>query len=73
MMAKLKRGQCTARSTVLAVTSAMVKDNRGGGPTAVGQDQINYGVQPDVLQRGHAVMACRTSKSQELLHGMSLW
>ena len=28
--------------------------------------QINDGVQPDVLQRGRAVMACRSSKSQEV-------
>ena len=52
MMAKLKRGHCTARST------ATVKDRSGeGGQTADGL--INDGVQPDVLQRGGAVMACR--------------
>ena len=58
MMAKLKRGHCTACSTV------MVKDNNGGGQTAVGIDPINDGVQPDVFLRGRAVMACQRSKSQ---------
>ena len=51
MMAKLKRGHCTARSTVLAAPPAIVKDKRGeGGQTAVGLDPITDGVQPDVLQ-----------------------
>ena len=63
MMAKLKRRHCTTRSTVLAAPPAMVKDKSGeGGHTAVGLYPINDGVQPDVLQRGRAVMACRRSK-----------
>ena len=42
------------------------KDKSGeGDQTAVGLlDPINDDVQPDVLQRGLAVMACRRSKSQ---------
>ena len=58
-------GHCTARSTVLAAPPAMVKD-KSGGQTAVGLDPINDGVQPDVLQRGRAVMACQRSKSQDV-------
>ena len=51
MMAKLKRGHCTARNTILAAPPVMVKDNSGeGGQTAVELDPINDGVQPDVLQ-----------------------
>ena len=57
MMTKLKRGYCTARSTVLAAPPAMVKKSRVG-QTAVGLNRINDGVQPDVLQLGRAVMAC---------------
>ena len=38
MMAKLKRGHCTVRSTVLAAPPAMVKDKSGEG----GQTAINY-------------------------------
>ena len=49
MMAQLEHGHCTARITVLATPSAMVKDKSGGGQTAVGLDPINEGVQPDVL------------------------
>ena len=56
MMAKPKRGHYTARMTVLAAPPAMVKDKSGGGQTAVGLDTINDGVQPDVLQRGQAVI-----------------
>ena len=41
----------------------MDKSGRGG-QTAVGLDPINDGVQPDVLQRGRAVMSCQISKSQ---------
>ena len=37
-----------------------------GGQTAVGQDPINEGVQPDVLQRGRAGMARQRSKSQDV-------
>ena len=67
IMAKLKRGPCTARSTVLAAPPAMVKDKSGeGGQTAAGVDPINDGVQSDVLQRGRAVMACRISKSLDV-------
>ena len=67
MMAHLKRGQCTVRSTVLAAPPAMVKDKSGeGGQTAVGLDPINEGMQPDVLQRGRAGMACQRSKSQDV-------
>ena len=63
MMAQLKRGHCTTRSTV----PAMVKDKSGeGGQTAVGLDPINEGVQPDVLQRVRAGMACQRSKSQDV-------
>ena len=63
MMAQLKRGHCKVRSTVLAAPPAMVKDKSGeGGQSAVGLDPINDGVQPDVLQRGRAVMACQRSK-----------
>ena len=41
----------------------MVKDKSGeGAQTAVGIDPINDGVQPDVLQRGRAAMACLISK-----------
>ena len=67
MMAKLKRGHCTSRSIVLAAPPAMVKDKSGeGGQTAVRLDPIYDGVQPDILQRGRAVTACRRSKSQEV-------
>ena len=63
MMAKLKRGHCTVRSTVLAAPPAMVKDKSGeGGQTAIELDPINDGVQPDVMQQGRAVMAYRRSK-----------
>ena len=66
-MAQLEHGHCTARRTVLAVLPAMVKDKSGeGGHTAVGLDQINEGVQPDVLQRGRAGMARQRSKSQDV-------
>ena len=66
-MAQLEHGYCTARSTVLAAPSAMVKDKSGeGGHTAVGLDPINEGVQPDVLQRGRAGMAYQRSKSQDV-------
>ena len=45
----------------------MVKDKNGeGGQSAVGLDPIYDGVQPDVLQRGRAVMTCRISKSQKV-------
>ena len=44
----------------------MVKDKSGGCQTAVGLDPINEGVQPDVLQRGWADMACQRSKSQDV-------
>ena len=65
MMAQLKHGHCTARSTVLVATPAMVKDKSGeGGQTAVGLDPINEGVQEDVLQGGRDGMACQRSKSQ---------
>ena len=65
MMEKLKRGHCTTRSTVLAAPPAMVKDKSGeGSQTAVGLYPINDAVQPDVLQQGRAIMACRRSKSQ---------
>ena len=67
MLAQLEHGHCTARSTVLADRPAMVKDKNGeGGQTAVGLDPINEGVQPDVLQRGRAGMACQRSKSQDV-------
>ena len=56
MMAQLKRGHCTSRSTLLAAPPAMVKDKSGeGDQTVVGLDPINDGMQPDVLQRGRAV------------------
>ena len=62
-MVELKRGHCTARSTILAAPPAMVKDRSGeGGQTAVRSNLIYDGVQPDVLQRGLAVMACRRYK-----------
>ena len=55
MIAKLKRGHCIVRSTVLAAPPAMVKDKIvDGGQTAVGLDQINDIEQPDVLQRCQA-------------------
>ena len=44
----------------------MVKDKSGEGQTAVGQDPINEGVQPDVLQRGRAGMTRQKSKSQDV-------
>ena len=67
MVAQLKRGHCTTRSTVLAAPPAMVKDKSGeGGHTAIGLDLINEGVQPDVLQRGRAGMARQRSKSQDV-------
>ena len=66
MMAQLEHGHCTARSTVLAAPSAMVKDkSERGGQTAVGLDPINEGVQP-VLRRGRAGMARQRSKSQDV-------
>ena len=40
MIAQLKRGHCTARSTVL--------DKSEGGQIAVGLDPFNEGVQPDL-------------------------
>ena len=54
MMVQLEH--CTARSRVLAVPPAMVKDTSGGCQNAVGLDPINEGVQPDVLQQGRACM-----------------
>ena len=55
----LKRGHCT----VLAAPPAMVKDKNGeGGQTAVGLDPIYDGMQPDVLQRGRAVMSYERSR-----------
>ena len=67
MMAQLEHGHCTARSTVLAAPPAMVKDKSGeGGQTVVGLDPVNECVQPDVLQRGRAGMACHRSKSQDV-------
>ena len=67
MMAQLVHGHCTARSKVLAAPPAMVKDKSGeGAQTAVGLDQINEGVQPDVLQRGRAGMTCQRSKSRNV-------
>ena len=60
MMVELKRGLYTARSTVLAVLPAIVKDKSGEG------DNSYDGVQPDLLQRGRTVMACRRSKAQEV-------
>ena len=64
MMAQLKHGHCTVRSTVLAAPSAMVKDKSGeGGQTAVRLDPINEGVQLDVLQRDRAR---QRSKSQDV-------
>ena len=66
MMAQLKRGHCTARTTVLVAPPAMVKDKSGGGQTAVRLDPINEDVQPDVLQRGQAGMACQRSKSENV-------
>ena len=66
MMAQLEHGHCTVRSTVLSAPPAMVKDKSGGGQTAVRLDPINEGVQPDVLQRGRAGMACQRSKSQDV-------
>ena len=64
MTEKLKRGNFTARSTVLTTPTAMVKDKSGeGGHTTVGLDPINEGVQSDVLQRGRAGMAWQRSKS----------
>ena len=66
MMTQLKYGRCTARSTVLVAPPVMVKEKSRGGQTAVGLDQINDGVQPDVLQRGRAVMSCQRSKSQDV-------
>ena len=57
MVVHLKRGHCTARSTVLAAPPAMVNDKSGeGGQAAVGLDPINDGVKPDVLQRGRTVV-----------------
>ena len=50
MVAKLKRGHCKARSTVLADPPAIVKDkSEEGGQTAIGLDPINDAVLPDVL------------------------
>ena len=61
---KLKRGHCTTRSTVLAAPTDMVKDKSGEeGQTAVGLDPINNCVQPDVPQRGRAVMTYGCVKS----------
>ena len=72
MMAQLKCGHCTAHSTLLAAPPAMVKDKNGEGcQTAVGLDQINEGVQPDVLQRGRACMARQISKSHDM--GAATW
>ena len=52
MMAQLKRGHCTTRSTVLAAPPAMVNDKSGeGGQTAVGLDPINEDMQPDTAAR----------------------
>ena len=67
MMAQLKHGHCTARSTVLVAPPAMVKDKSGeGGQIVVGLDLINEGVQSDVLQQGQAGMAHQRSKSQDV-------
>ena len=67
IMAQLKRGHCTTRSTVLAAPPAMVKDNsEEGSHTVVELDPINEGVQPDVLQRGRSGMARQRSKSQDV-------
>ena len=67
MVAQLKCGHCTARSTILVAPPDMVKDKSGeGGQTVVGLDPINEGVQPDVLQRGRAGMARQRSKSQDV-------
>ena len=67
MMAQQEHGHCIAHSTVLAAPPAMVKDKSGeGGQTAVRLEPINEGVQPDVLQRGRAGMACQRSKSQDV-------
>ena len=45
MLAQLKRGHCTALSTVLATPPSMVKDKSGGGGhIAAGRDPINEGV-----------------------------
>ena len=66
MMAKLKRGHYTVHSTVLAAPPATVKDKGGEAGDCSGLDQIIDGVQPDVLQRGRAVMACQGNKSQDV-------
>ena len=67
MMAQLKRGHCTARSTFLAAPPAIVKDKSGGGgQTAVGRNPINEGVPPHLLQRGRAVMTRQRSKSPDV-------
>ena len=53
--------------TVQPVLAAMVKHKSGErGQTAVGLDQINEGVQPDVLQRGRAGVAHQRSKSHDV-------
>ena len=66
MMAQLKPRHCTARCTVLAAPTAMVKDKSGeGDQTAVGLDQINEGVQPYVLQRGRARMTRKRSYADD--------
>ena len=66
MMAQLKHGHCTARSTVLATPPVMVKEKCGdGSQTAIGLDRINEAVQPDVLQRGVG-MARQISKLQDM-------
>ena len=53
MMAQLKRGHCTARSTVLAAPPVMVKDKSGeGDKTAVGLDPINEGVRMYCIEVG---------------------
>ena len=46
-------------------TWALYKSGEGS-QTAVRLDPINEGVQPDVLQRGRAGMACQRNKSQDV-------
>ena len=45
----------------------MVELNVGILQPTVGPDPIHDGVQPDILHRGRAVMACRRNKLQEVM------
>ena len=76
MMAQLEHGHCTARSTVLAAPPAMVKDKGGeGSQTAVGQDPINEGVQPDERTATWNVssMVSRSGEMVDALHRRKIY